>query len=44
MIEYTYYKSGDWKVACTACQAEEIVQSLADAYRIAHQHRKRGCQ
>lgn len=38
MIEYTYYKSGDWKATCTVCGAEELFTSLKDAFETGRKH------
>ena len=37
-IEYTYYKSGDWKATCTTCGAEELFDSLKGAFEAGRKH------
>lgn len=38
VIEYTYYKSGDWKATCLTCGAEELFDSLKGAFEAGRKH------
>lgn len=38
MIEYTYYRSGDWKATCLTCGAEELFDTLKGAFDAGRKH------
>ena len=40
MIEYTYYRSGHWKAACSECHWEHLTESIAESQREGLIHRR----